>query len=162
MIVGMNDWTRLKGPIPKHQHTTRKQAFMVVHAVCAAVALLSFASLCVFHTYLQGVGLGTYDWILSKRTPTTATVAVPRPSTTTAPPPAAPSAAPPSAIGVGANGGGGPGKGGGGGQQQGPHVAVAIPPATSTPAPGAGAATGEAPSHSIEMAVKQGGSTATA
>lgn len=30
-----------------------QQAFMVLHAVGAGIAFLSFASLCVFHTYLQ-------------------------------------------------------------------------------------------------------------
>ena len=43
---------------------------MSVHTVAAGMALLSFGSLCVFHGYLQAIGLGTYDWILSKRQPT--------------------------------------------------------------------------------------------
>jgi len=40
---------------------------MIVHAVAAGLAFLSFASLCVFHGYLQSKGLGTYDWILRQR-----------------------------------------------------------------------------------------------
>ena len=40
------------------------KVFMVVHTVVAGIAFLSFSSLCVFHAYLQSLGLGTYDWIL--------------------------------------------------------------------------------------------------
>lgn len=46
------------------------QIFMVAHTVAAGVALLSFGSLCTFHFYLQILGMGTYDWILSKRSTT--------------------------------------------------------------------------------------------
>jgi len=40
---------------------------MILHTVAAGLAFLSFASLCVFHGYLQSKGLGTYDWILRQR-----------------------------------------------------------------------------------------------
>ncbi|GAB5029984.1 zinc finger domain protein [Nannochloropsis oceanica] len=43
------------------------KAFMIVHTVAAALAFVSFASLCIFHGYLQSKGLGTYDWILRQR-----------------------------------------------------------------------------------------------
>lgn len=48
------------------------QAILIIHTVMSGIALLSFASLCVFHGYLLTRGLGTYDWILRQRVPSSA------------------------------------------------------------------------------------------
>jgi hypothetical protein len=46
-----------------------RQIIMIIHTVLAGSAFLAFSSLCFFHMYLQSIGKGTYDWVLTKRSP---------------------------------------------------------------------------------------------
>ena len=57
---------------------------LVVFVIVSFTTMISFSTLCIFHLYLQYLGMGTYDWILSQRPATTTYSTVKKkPSSTT-------------------------------------------------------------------------------
>ncbi len=82
-VLLFTHWFATTDEVPRSVERTvgkawRYHTFMIAHTVAAGLACFSFASLCLFHGYLQTKGLGTYDWILRQRTP------APAPAVTTA------------------------------------------------------------------------------
>ena len=119
-------------------HEIDYNVLLVIHTILAAIALLSFSSLCIFHAYLQASGMGTYDWILSKRTP--ANPAANRPATSNAGRPLSvirsnssisSRSSPSPAAALGGGGGGGVAARGNGEENAG-HVSVSIPPSSGS------------------------------